>query len=45
MIWMFPDSAREFKALNKSRSLEEYRSAVSLLFSACPFDPDTGFGG
>ena len=45
MIWMFPGSAREYKALNKSRSLDEYRSAVTLLFSACPFDPDTGFGG
>ena len=45
MIWMFPGSAREYKALNKSRSLDEYRSAVTLLFCACPFDPDTGFGG
>ena len=45
MIWMFPGSAREYKALNKSRSLDEYRSAVTLLFSTCPIDPDTGFGG
>ena len=45
MIWMFPDSAKEYKALNKSRSLDEYRSAVSCVFSACAFDPDTGFNG
>ena len=45
MIWMFPGSAKEYKALNKSRSLDEYRSAVSCVFSACAFDPDTGFNG
>lgn len=45
IIHMFPDSAREYKALNKTRSLEDYRSAVSVLFSSCPFDPDTGFKG
>lgn len=45
MIWMFPGSAKEYKALNKSRSLDEYRSAVSCLFRSCAFDPDTGFNG
>ena len=45
MIWMFPGSAKEYKALNKSCSLDEYRSAVSCVFSACAFDPDTGFNG
>ena len=45
MIHMFPDSAREYKALNKSRSLGEYQSAAGSIFSSCPFDPNTGFGG
>ena len=45
MIRMFPGSAKEYKALNKSRSLDDFRSAVSCIFSSCTFDPDTGFNG
>ena len=45
MIWMFPGSEKEFKALNKSRSLDDFRAAVSCIFSSCAFDPDTGFNG
>ena len=45
MIHMFPDSARAYKALNKSRCLSDYRSAAETIFSSCPFDPDTGFHG
>ncbi len=45
MIYMFPDSAKAYKALNKSKTLADYRSAAGSIFSSCPFDPDTGFHG
>ena len=45
MIYMFPHSEKAYKALNKSRSLTDYRFAVSSIFASCPFDPDTGFTG
>lgn len=35
----FPDSERLYKALNKSRDLPAYRSAVSALFTQADFDP------
>ena len=45
MIHLFPDSARAYKALNKSRCLSDYRSAAETIFSSCSVDPDTGFHG
>ena len=45
MIWLFPDSARLYKAVNKSRDLAAYRDAVSALFSGAAFDPAARFGG
>lgn len=40
---LFPDASREIKAVVKSRTLPEYRAAVSALFSACRFDPSARF--
>ena len=45
MIWLFPDSAKLCKALNKSRDLLAYRDAVSALFAQAAFDPAARFGG
>ena len=43
MIRKFPDSERQFKAINKSRRPEDYRAAVEALFDAGLFDPDAFF--
>ena len=45
MIWLFPDSAKLCKALNKSRDLPAYRDAVSALFTQAAFDPAARFQG
>lgn len=45
MIYMFPNSIKEFKALNKSRILADYRDAAAAIFTSCEFDPNTGFNG
>ena len=45
MIWLFPDSAKLCKALNKSRDLSAYRDAVSALFAQAAFDPAARFQG
>ena len=45
MIWLFPDSAKLCKALNKSRDLPAYRDAVSALFAQAAFDPAARFQG
>ena len=45
MIWLFPDSAKLCKALNKSRDLPAYRDAVSALFAQAAFDPAARFSG
>lgn len=45
MIWLFPDSAKLCKALNKSRDLPAYRDAVSVLFAQAAFDPAARFQG
>ena len=45
MIWLFPDSAKLCKALNKSRDLLAYRDAVSALFAQAAFDPAARFQG
>lgn len=45
MIWLFPDSAKLCKALNKSRDLPAYRDAVSALFAQAVFDPAARFQG
>ena len=44
MIYCFPDSTKQYKALNKSRKLDDYRSAVNILFSSCQFK-NTWFAG
>lgn len=38
MDGLFPHSGREMKVLNKSRSLEDYRAAASVIFTNCEFD-------
>ena len=38
MISLFSDCSREYKALLKSRSLQDYRSAVGSIISGCGFD-------
>lgn len=43
MLSLFPGAAREAKALNKSRIMPDYLSAVSALFSSGFFDPDAVF--
>lgn len=43
MLHMFPGSAREAKALNKARTMPDYLSAVSALFSSGYFDPNAVF--
>ena len=43
MIWMFSDCRKEQKALLKSRSLQEYRSASSALFQSGKFNPEGEF--
>ena len=45
MIRLFPDSAKLYKALNKSRDLPAYRDAVSALFAQAAFDPAARFQG
>lgn len=43
MLHMFPGAAREGKALNKARSMPDYLSAVSVLFSSGYFDQNAVF--
>lgn len=43
MICKFPGSDRLFKAINKSRRAEDYRTAVEALFASGLFDPDAAF--
>ena len=43
MIWMFDNCKKEQKALLKSRTLPEYRSAASALFQSGKFNPDGKF--
>lgn len=43
MLHMFPGAAREAKALNKSRSMADYISAVNALFSGGYFDSNAVF--
>ena len=45
MIWLFPDSRQQYKAINKSRDLAAYRDAVGALFAQAAFDPAARFGG
>ncbi len=45
LITLFPDSARLYKDLNKSRDLPAYRSVVSSLFTQAAFQPGARFGG
>ena len=42
---LFPGAGREIKAINKARTKEDYRSAVSALFSSGSFDPKASFPG
>lgn len=43
MLSLFPGAAREAKALNKSRTMPDYLSAVNSLFSSGYFDPNAVF--
>ena len=45
LIHLFPDSSREYKALNRSRSLSDYRDAAAALFAAGKFDVCACFRG
>ena len=45
LICLFPDGAKQYKALNKSRDLAAYRAAVSALFASAAFDPTARFQG
>lgn len=47
-LWFYMDglflhSEREMKALNKSRSMDDYRAAAGAIFTACEFDSAAGF--
>ncbi len=42
---MFPGADRELKRINKARTLEDYRSAVGMLFHSGCFDSDAAFPG
>lgn len=42
---MFPGADRELKRLNKARTLEDYRAAVTGLFASGRFDPAASFPG
>ena len=41
----FPGCQRELKALNKARSLADYRDAAAAFFSSGRFDPEAAFPG
>mgnify|MGYP002673466222 FL=1 len=43
MDGLFTHSEREMKALNKSRSLDDYRAAAGAIFTACEFDSAARF--
>lgn len=43
VIWLFPGASA--KALNKARTLSDYRSAVDLLFASGTFSQEASFGG
>ena len=43
MLYKFPDSRRESKALLKSQNLPDYRSAASALFRSGKFSPECSF--
>lgn len=42
---LFPGAERELKRINKARSKEDYRAAVSALFASGTFDPNAFFPG
>lgn len=45
VIWKFPGAEREQKAINKSRTLADYHSAVSALFASGLYDAEAVFRG
>jgi len=45
LIHLFSDCDKEYKALNKSRSLSDYRIAANIILTECDFDGTRGFGG
>lgn len=45
MISLFPGSEKEFKAMNKSRSMSDYMSAAHMILNSCEFDGSLGFRG
>lgn len=42
---MFPDGKKAIREINKSRSMSDYRAAVSTLFSVGGFDGTAKFQG
>ena len=45
LIWKFPGAARQAKAINKARTVEDYRAAVRALFASGLYDADAAFRG
>lgn len=45
LIWLFPNSAKLYKSLNKSQHIADYCAAAAALFANADFDPNAGFGG
>lgn len=43
MALLFPDGKKEIKAINKSRSMDEYVSAVDILFDRCFMDSSQAY--
>ena len=44
-VHLFPGAERELKRINKARTKEDYRAAVSALFTSGKFDPEAFFPG
>ena len=45
MIYMYPGSERLYKALNRSRTIADYRAAANAIFASGLFDENAVFGG
>lgn len=45
LIWKFPGAQRQAKAINKARTLADYRAAVQALFASGLYDPAAAFHG
>ena len=45
LIWKFPGAQRQAKAINKARTLGDYRAAVQALFASGLYDEGAAFHG